>query len=233
MWNQLDAILTQVATRLEAAVVSLLPRILAMLLVILVFLVLGWLIRLLTRRFLLGIRFDNRVKEWGLALSWDWPPGKGPSHLAARLAQAGTVLVGVFLGLSVFETTATNALSVRVIAYVPTVMAACIIFFVGLVASGFLERQVLITAVNMQIQSGRLLSVGVKWLVNVLAAAMALDHLGVGGMIVTVSFSILFGGIVLALALAVGLGSRTAVSRSLERLQENAKGQETDPLDHL
>ena len=39
----------------------------------------------------------------------------------------------------------------------------------------------------------------------------------IGGDIVDLAFGILFGGIVLALALAVGLGSRELVSRSLER----------------
>jgi hypothetical protein len=45
---------------------------------------------------------------------------------------------------------------------------------------------------------------------------MVLDHLEVGGNIVELAFGILFGGIVLTLALAVGLGSRDLVSRSLE-----------------
>jgi len=44
---------------------------------------------------------------------------------------------------------------------------------------------------------------------------MVLDHLQVGGHIVELAFGILFGGIVLTLALAVGLGSRDLVSRSL------------------
>ena len=56
-----------------------------------------------------------------------------------------------------------------------------------------------------------------KWLVLVLTAAMVLDHLGIGGNIIELAFGILFGGIVLTLALAVGLGSREIVSRSLER----------------
>jgi hypothetical protein len=55
----------------------------------------------------------------------------------------------------------------------------------------------------------------VRWLVFVLTAAMVLDHLSIGGEIVDLAFGILFGGIVLALALAVGLGSRDLVSRSL------------------
>jgi len=46
---------------------------------------------------------------------------------------------------------------------------------------------------------------------------MVLDHLHVGGGIVELAFGILFGGIVLTLALAIGLGSRELVTRSLER----------------
>ena len=41
------------------------------------------------------------------------------------------------------------------------------------------------------------------------------------------AFGILFGGIVLALALAVGLGSRDLVSRSLER--ETTRTEEDQP----
>ena len=46
---------------------------------------------------------------------------------------------------------------------------------------------------------------------------MVLDHLQIGGTIVDLAFGILFGGIVLTLSLAVGLGSRDIVSRSLEK----------------
>jgi hypothetical protein len=61
-----------------------------------------------------------------------------------------------------------------------------------------------------------------------------LDHLAIGGEVVDLAFGILFGGIVLALALAVGLGSRELVSRSLER--EAAKSephQEEQRLHHF
>ena len=94
------------------------------------------------------------------------------------------------------------------------------LFLLGNVFARFLARGVLISAVNHNLQYARLLSLGVKWLVLVLAAAMALEHLGIGGRIVELAFGILFGGIVLALALAVGLGSKDLVSRSLERQAE-------------
>jgi hypothetical protein len=46
------------------------------------------------------------------------------------------------------------------------------------------------------------------------------------------AFGILFGGIVLALALAVGLGSKEMVTRSLER-QIREAGEESDKLNHV
>jgi hypothetical protein len=85
-----------------------------------------------------------------------------------------------------------------------------------------LARSVLIGAVNEQLQYARFLSLGVKWLVLVLTAAMVLEHLQIGGNIVGMAFGILFGGIVLTLALAVGLGSRELVSRSLESHTEHS-----------
>jgi hypothetical protein len=55
----------------------------------------------------------------------------------------------------------------------------------------------------------------------------------VGG-IIRLAFGILFGGIVLALALAVGLGSKELVSRSLEREAGKTSSQTMqEPVGHL
>ena len=61
---------------------------------------------------------------------------------------------------------------------------------------------------------------------------MVLDHLQVGENIVELAFGILFGGIVLTLALAVGLGSRDLVSRSLESHVEHT-GERTHVPDEV
>jgi hypothetical protein len=83
----------------------------------------------------------------------------------------------------------------------------------------------------MYIQFARFLSLAVKWLVLIVAAAMALDHVGIGRTILLLAFGIVFGGIVLATALAVGLGAKDVVTRALERqLREPAH---QDKLDHV
>jgi hypothetical protein len=74
----------------------------------------------------------------------------------------------------------------------------------------------------------------VKRLVIVLAGALALEHLKIAPAIVQVAFGILFGGIVFALELAVGLGSKEFVTKSLEPDTKTVSSDTVeDPLRHL
>jgi len=137
------------------------------------------------------------------------------------------------IGASAFNLTLTSALVLRFFDYLPHVVAAIVVLVVGSLVARFLARSVLIGAVNLNLHYGRLLSVGVRWMVMVLAVAMALDHLAIGGGIIRLAFGILFGGIVLALALAVGLGSKELVSRSLEREATRSTAQSHEAVRHF
>jgi hypothetical protein len=104
----------------------------------------------------------------------------------------------------------------------------------GSIVARFLSRSVLIGAVNLNLRYARLLSVGVRWLVVVLAVAMALEHLRIAPGIVDLAFGILFGGIVFAMALAVGLGSKDLVTKSLERDAQKASDEHVqEPFRHV
>ena len=148
----------------------------------------------------------------------DWTPSSSPTELVARFSFWACVLLGLIIGVSAFDTSyATGTpLPISLLPYLTHAVGAALLLVAGILIARFLARSVLISAVNAQLQYARVLSLGVKWLVLVLTAAMVLDHLEVGGNIVELAFGILFGGIVLTLALAVGLGSRDLVSRSLE-----------------
>ena len=110
-----------------------------------------------------------------------------------------------------------SPISVFLLPYLTHSIGAILLLLAGTLIARFLARSVLIGAVNAKLQYARFLSLGIKWLVLVLTAAMVLDHLQIGGAVVELAFGILFGGIVLTLSLAIGLGSRDIVSRSIER----------------
>jgi len=217
MWDQIEQSLHQSMQRVFTKIAMLLPGILAFIVVLLIFLALAALVTYIVRRILLASRFDQRVNERTNSVA-EWSPSRSPTLLIGRVVFWSFLLAGVLVGLSAFEAASTDSvLAGYIFAYLPRVIGAVILLFLGNLVARFLSRSVLIGAVNMNLRYARLLASGVKWLVLVLTAAMVLDQLAIAGVIVDMAFGILFGGIVLALALAVGLGSRDLVSRSIER----------------
>src|ERR1700730_5084508 len=75
-----------------------------------------------------------------------------------------------------FDAESTSLLVRSVFAYIPNVVGAILVLLVGSIIASFLARSVLIGAVNLNMQYARLLSLGLKWLVTVLAVEMALGH---------------------------------------------------------
>lgn len=216
--------------RVLALFIAVLPGILAFFVALAVFGLIGMAISAILRRMLTLFKFDDRVaRNRGSAT---WTPASSPTELAARVSFWACVLLGLIIGVAAFDTSyATGAaLPMPLLPYFTHAVGAILLLIAGNLIARFLARSVLIGAVNAQLQYARFLSLGVKWLVLVLTAAMVLDHLQVGGDVVELAFGILFGGIVLTLALAIGLGSRDLVSRSLESHVERSG--ERGPMAH-
>jgi hypothetical protein len=230
MWEQFNAALAQASNRIVTAIANFLPGLLAFILIALIAIAVAAVVRLGLRRFLNSIAFDERMAQWGFSGLADWSPQRKPTVLVTRIVSWGIILLGLLIGISALDAALPARLAVRVFEYIPNVIAAMLVLVGGTIAARIVGRSVLISAANMRIQSARLLSIGVKWMLLVLAGAMALQHLGIGGSIVTLSFGILFGGIVLALALAVGLGSKDVVSRGWE--QDRTK-ETPEHIEHL
>lgn len=223
IWDQMGGALHNSVYRVMAFFISLLPGLLALVLAIAVFTALGFALSYLLRRILTTVKFDERMaRNRAVDISssiQDWAPSHSPTMLVARSAFWLCVVLGFVIGISAFDASyaSSTRMSVVLLPYLTHAVGAIILLIAGNLIARFLARSILIGAVNAQLAYARFLSLGVKWLVLVLTAAMVLDHLGIGGSIIELAFGILFGGIVLTLALAVGLGSREIVSRSLER----------------
>ena len=233
MWDQVNEALRQSASRVLTGAASVLPGVVALLVSLVIAAVVGWLVAKLLRRILRGVGFDERMDRLGFSLLIDLSPLNSPTRLVARVAFWVVMLLGLLVGLAAIDPDRTAILFTNLLSFLPNVFVAILLLLGGVLLARSLARGVLIGAVNMQIQSPRLLSVGVKWLVLVLAATMALNHLSIGGQVLNLAFGILFGGIVLALALAVGLGSKDVVRRSWERQAEKREEPAEATLSHL
>jgi hypothetical protein len=244
IWRHMSDALHQSLYRVLSLLIAVLPGILAFFVALTVFTLLGMAISAILRRGLTLIKFDNRLSRYRAA--GDWTPASAPTAIVARVSFWGCVLLGLMIGVSAFDASYATAatLPISLLPYLTHAVGAIFLLIAGTVIARFLARSVLIGAVNAQLQYARFLSLGVKWLVLVLTAAMILDHLEIGGVVVSLAFGILFGGIVLTLSLAVGLGSRDLVSRSLESRVERssehgvevpaaAKGEAGEPIRHF
>lgn len=233
MWVQINKALIEASHRVLLGVAGFLPGLLALVLAVLLSTLIGWLLGALVGLFLRALAFDRRLPKWGLTSLADWSPKNSPTLLVRRAVMWTMVVLGWLIGLTAFGAGVTPQLIPRVVQSLPNLGTAIVLVILGVLLARFLARAVLISAVNMQIQSARLLSLATKWLILVFAGAMALDDLRVGADIVRLGFAILFGGIVLALALAIGLGSKEMVSRSWDRQNQAKSDSGDDALKHL
>lgn len=235
MGQQISLALRESFRSVLVKLVSFLPGLLALIVAVLLLTAVGALLALVLRRILGAAKFDDRFARTQTANVADWSPDHSPTALIARVAFWGCVLLGFIIGISAFDASysGNSQISLLLIPYLTHSVGAVLILLVGTVMARFLARSVLIGAVNLQMQYARFLSLGVKWLVLVLTAAMMLDHLEIGGTVVALAFGILFGGIVLTLSLAIGLGSRDLVSRSLEKNIDRAPAAREVPLDEM
>ncbi len=227
IWHHMSDALHQSLDRVLSMLIAILPGILAFIVALLVFTLLGFLLSALLRWALTAAKFDERIAR--NRPDPGWAPSTSPTTLVRRIAFWGCLLLGLLIGVSAFDTSFATAatLPISLLPYLTHAVGAVLLLIAGNLIARFLARSVLIGAVNAQLQYARFLSLGVKWLVLVLTAAMALEHLEIGGVVVDLAFGILFGGIVLTLSLAVGLGSRELVSRSLESRVERPGEQST------
>jgi flagellar biogenesis protein FliO len=213
MWEHINEALSDGVRRVLQGVVDFLPGLVILLLALACASIVAWVVSRLTRALLRWVKFDKRMEALGFAGLADWSPSRSPTLLVARIAWWLIIMFGLLVGLAGFAADLASKIVMETLAYLPNVLVGLALLAIGNLLARFLARGALIGAVNLQIRSAQFISLVVKWLVLVITAAMVLDHMHIGGGIVQLAFAILFGGVVLVLALVVGLGWKDLVSR--------------------
>jgi hypothetical protein len=117
--------------------------------------------------------------------------------------------------------------------YIPRFISAAIILAIGYVFSGFIRRTVLIAAANSGFHYAKILADAIHILLLVLISAMVMEQLQIAPGIVLAAFSIIFGGIVTALAIAFGVGGIDAARRIIERDSTQKREEKKDEIEHI
>lgn len=235
MWQFLGDVIQKTLAGFGERLVAFGPNLLAMAAILLGGVLVAGAVRLGFRFLLPRLGFDRFAQRLGLTLILQKGGITRPaSHAVATLLAWGVLAVFVLLAIGALNLEFAMDLVSRTFSYLPQVLIAMALLTLGALVSAFVRRSVLVAAVNAGLPSARLLAGAVHTALLILFAAMALEHLGVGRQILLVSFTILFGGVVLTLALAFGLGGRHLAREFLERLMRPADSSTGDDnLRHL
>lgn len=211
----------------------LLPKLLALISFVLLGLIAGLAVKAALTKLLKAVRFDELSERWGVQSALSKAGFKQPpSQIIGRVAFWAVFVICTFMGIDALDLPATAGLMGQLVGFVPSVIAAGFLGLVGVLLSNFFAEAALIAAVNAQVQEARLIANLVRWSIVLFTAAMVLTQLGIAKEIVVAAFTILFGGVVLALAIAIGLGGRNIARDALERRWRKQKD-EPDNMTHL
>ena len=130
----------------------------------------------------------------------------------------GLVLLGALIiasnGLGLAQVT---ELLGRVLLFLPRVLVALLVLVFGLYFARFVGQSVLGWCRSLGIGDAEVLSRIAQYAIVTFVLLIAIDHLDIGGGLVQQTFLILLTGVVLALALAFGIGGRDRAAALLER----------------
>jgi hypothetical protein len=212
---------------------SVLPRLLAMLSVV----VAGWIVaavsRAVIRKLLVWFHLERLSERTGIAellRKAELPPLE---RLVASAAFWLLLLLFLFAAIDALGFDVLAALRHRTVMLLPRLATSFVIVVAGIVLANFAWRVTLLAAVNAGWPWPRTVSGVVHTLLLTVSVVMALDHLGVARAVVLTAFAIAFGALTLAFAIALGIGGGAVVRQLLEDRWIHRRRPEGDGSSHL
>lgn len=233
MKNLIDRIITEPLRDFFQRILEFLPNLFSSIIILILGLFLAWIIKLIIVKMAKLLRLDRLFSKIGLTGALEKIGlRETPSKLFGRIFYWLTVILFVIISLYTLKVPAIEGFLEKFLLYLPNIFIAALLVVLGYLIGNFLGRTALITAVNAGIEGSALISKGVKTLIVLLSFVMALEQLGIGQDTVIAAFIILFGGLILALSLAFGLGGKDIARDYLEK-KFKKEAEKKDELKHI
>jgi Conserved TM helix len=195
-----------------------LPKLLLALVVVLV----GWLLakaaRFAVERALRAINFNVLTERAGTDNFLQQAGMRGDTTTLFGLVGFWVViLAALIIAFNGLGLTYITDLLQRVVLFTPKLLIAMLLVIFGSYCARFVGNAVQNYCIDAQIPDADVLSRLVRYLIMTLVVMIALSHLEIGGDIVQRTFLIILAGLMLALALAFGLGGKNWAAALLQR----------------
>lgn len=209
--------LTNAAFSILISILSFIPVVLAAVVVFMVGLILGNWLKALVVKLLNLLKLSEVLSKGGLKHFLD----------NAEITQKVEMVIGElvrYLTILIFFVASINLLGLQTVtqvlngllAYLPNIFAAVLIFGAGVVLAGFLEKLVKGSLGGIDIKLSRLMAKFTSYLVVVFTVLASISQLGIAKNLIDTVFIGFVTMLALALGLSLGLGSKDLVKAILE-----------------
>lgn len=231
----LQKIIIEPINRFTESILQYLPNFLTFLLILIIGIILGRILNTIFLKIFRAIGLDKFSEKSGVVdLIRKGGIKDSVSVLLSKVFRWITFIVFAIIALRALDMPLVDSLFEKFLLYLPNVFIAVIILLFGHLMGNFFGRAALIASVNAGIKIAGLIGKFVKFTVFILAATMALEQLGIGKETIVIAFAIIFGGVVLALAIALGLGGRDTAKDYIEKkLKGEGEEEKKDEISHL
>ncbi len=213
-------------------VLDFLPNLLTSLLILILGVLIAIAFKKIFTRLFRAINLDKLSEKFGVSdIFQKWGIKESISSLFLKVIGWLIVFTFLIVSLRTLNVPTIERFLEELFLYLPNVFIAILILFIGYLLSNFLGQTALIASVNAGLKISGVIGKFVKFTVFALAVTMSLEQLGIGKDTILIAFTIVFGGIVLAFAIAFGIGGKDAAK---EYIDKRLKGEEEkDEIQHL
>ncbi len=186
----------------------------------LIILLIGWIVSKLVAKAVKKIlgsvkvdRFAEKINETDFAIK---------AKLKIKISTFTSKLVFYILML-IFFMAATDVLGMPVvsnivsdlIAYLPRLLSALVLFVLGIYLAEFIKNIVLVACNSMNIPSGKIIANFTFYLVFLTLTISALSQASIETSLITSNLTVILGGVILAFAIGYGLASKDTMANFL------------------
>lgn len=215
-------------------VIEFLPNLLSAVLILILGLIIAQAVRFILGKVFRMLNIDEIAGRSGVTKLMERGGIKGLfSSILSRFVDWIIVFGFVVIALSSLNVPAIEGLIEKFFLYLPNVFVALIILVFGTMLSNFLGQAALIASVNAGLRMAGLVGKAAKFTVFLFTLSIALEQLGIGKETVVIAFAIVFGGVVLALAIAFGLGGKEIATEYLAKKIRGEGEEKKDEIGHL
>jgi len=220
--------LTQALQELARGFAHYLPRLIVMLIVAFLGWVVAYLLKVLVRSILRLTKFSKLLENAGATQLLNQAALPSSTELLSQIVFWVAWVGFILLGVSVLGIVGLREYISRFFLFLPRLLVALIILFVGLLVASFFSRAALLAAVNANFRSSRLLSILIRIIISIFALSMVFEVLGVAEETMLIAFGTAFGAVMLGLAIAFGIGGKDLAREFLEKKLATGKKEEKD-----